>query len=125
MKLLLCPHCQDIFKLEVNLPRECRCGRVTGHYVNMREAVTNGAGVSIAIGTGSLFDAAMRLPAIGRVADRADYRRECAIVCWARPNDGPGNPHTTIDDTTTGDTTIDDATTGPGSGPRRFPGKGY
>jgi hypothetical protein len=95
MKLLLCPHCEDVFSLSSREDRSCWCGMVTGRYINRTEAVTNGKGISIAIGNGSLLNAHYNLTRSGfKDQDRDFYRFRNPVVCWVRPNEGPGNPHT-------------------------------
>jgi hypothetical protein len=42
MKLLLCKRCQDVFKLQVDLPRQCLCGATKGHYTDGVNAVYSG-----------------------------------------------------------------------------------
>lgn len=40
MKLLFCPDCQDVFKLQKTV-KSCQCGRCSGRYINNLEAVYN------------------------------------------------------------------------------------
>lgn len=87
MKLLFCPICWDIFKLETEL-RTCKCGEVKGKYLeDGHKAVVNGKGLSLAI---SVYDMA---PALWKVREGKTY----TIECWARPHDGGTNPNTTVD----------------------------
>lgn len=99
MKLLTCPHCQDVFSLRFE-ERRCECGRVSGRYESDgRTARTNGEGVSIAIGNGSFWAAAgeaMFREREDETRDRAYYQEERSVLCWVRPNEGPGNPHTNV-----------------------------
>lgn len=95
MKLLYCPVCEDLFKLTFR-PRSCQCGIVTGHYENTSQAVTNGAGVSVAIGNGSLHLAIGRMLA-AEGGDRKSFQETGSLIAWVRPNEGPGNPHTRIE----------------------------
>lgn len=100
MKLLFCPKCYDVFKLAFGW-RSCECGEVSGRYVNDIEAEVNGKGVSLAIGNGSLFDAVVRFRRMG-----GDYKKDArprpffiekgSVICWVRPHEGPGNPHTKV-----------------------------
>jgi len=90
MKLLYCPQCQDVFKL-AHKERACACGAVTGRYLDNVEAVTNGRGVSLAIGGGSLRDSIDHMCSISDPA-RVWY----PVMCWVRPNEGPTNPHTSV-----------------------------
>ncbi len=95
MKLLLCLKCQDIFKLDYE-KRSCKCGEVTGRYVNEMDAETNGNGISLAIGTGSLERAIRNLKQLGDKEDRRFYIDENSVKCWVRPNEGSGNPNTKV-----------------------------
>jgi hypothetical protein len=56
MKLLFCPHCQDVFKLRYER-RECECGKSWGLYEDERHARIGGVAVPLGIGNGSLVDA--------------------------------------------------------------------
>ena len=40
MKLLFCPDCQDVFKLQKTV-KSCLCGKCKGKYVNNLEAIYN------------------------------------------------------------------------------------
>lgn len=95
MKLLFCPECSDVFKLESE-HRQCKCGKVSGHYINQQDAVTNGQGISLAIGNGSLVNAIGILNGLGDNHYRHEYIKESPVLCWVRPNDGIGNPHTKV-----------------------------
>ncbi len=102
MKLLFCETCWDVFKLDEGNPRSCKCGEVTGHYVDRSRAVTNGKGISIAIGNGSLMQAIVKMHEIHadskNKAGRGVYLYQSNIhFAWVRPNEGPGNPRTTIE----------------------------
>lgn len=92
MKLLFCEQCGDVFQLRIGSERTCECGRVSGRYINRVEAATNGKGVSIAIGNGSLSDSVMKMRGI-----KDDGRKFYPVMCWVRPNEGPSNPHTKIE----------------------------
>ena len=92
MKLLFCPYCYDVFKLDMKL-RRCLCGKVAGKYINDSNAVVNGQGYSLAIGNGSLENAC---------AFGAEHRKEgiteySKVLCWVRPHEGKANPHTFVD----------------------------
>lgn len=99
MKLLFCPECFDVFKLEAK-ERSCKCGMVTGRYINISEAVTNGKGYSIAIGNGSLINAIRDMTEMFHSSEdygRHDYIKGSRIEgAWVRPNEGIGNPHTKV-----------------------------
>lgn len=99
VKLLFCPICQDVFKLSEEL-RTCACGRVRGKYLNDRDAVTNGKGIDIAIGNGSLLTAieGMRSIEHPEKMDRGMWIDTGRIeYAWVRPSEGIGNPHTEVD----------------------------
>lgn len=104
MKLVYCPECQDAFKLGQHL-KSCECGLVCGQYdPDMVTAVTNGKGVSLAIGNGSLMTAIHGLSQMDQdEAPRRQYYQPTAPTrithAWVRPNDGVGNPHCRIDPT--------------------------
>jgi hypothetical protein len=91
MKLLYCHKCGDVFQLRLHVERSCECGEVTGRYIDRTNAVTNGKGASLAIGNGSLHDA------LTLVANMSSERAFYPVMCWARPNEGPANPHTKIE----------------------------
>lgn len=100
MKLIYCPDCQDVFKLDFDL-RKCKCGKSSGMYNDNRYAVTNGHGISLAIGNGSLINAMWKLKFDKRdlSRDRSEYIDQFKVICWVRPNEGMGNPHTRVDNT--------------------------
>ena len=89
MKLLLCERCGDVFALRVGAERACECGRVTGKYLDDRDAVTNGKGVSLAIGNGSLHSAISH----AMIGSRTGIY---PVHCWVRGNSGPSNPYTSV-----------------------------
>ncbi len=93
MKLLFCLECHDLFNLSYR-EKSCSCGACSGRYVNSIDAVVNGCGVSLAIGTGSLQLAIARLA--GMAGDRKDFIENNSVLCWVRPHEGQGNPHTRV-----------------------------
>ena len=97
MKLIFCPDCQDVFKLDLEI-RKCKCGKCSGVYINNTEAETNGYGVSLAIGNGSLMSAVYKLNLDRRdlSQERSEYTERFKVLCWVRPNEGMGNPHSTV-----------------------------
>lgn len=98
MKLLMCLDCGDVFNLNFSA-KSCSCGKVKGQYVNQRDAVVNGEGVSLAIGNGSLRDAIWALADMKEdFRDKGDpwARHPTSLVAWVRPHEGPANPHTTV-----------------------------
>lgn len=95
MKLLICHQCGDVFNLGFTL-KSCSCGETKGKYLNSREAVVNGKGTSMAIGNGSLIQAQIRIHPFHEEKDREGYQEYGKVMCWLRPHEGPGNPHTTV-----------------------------
>ena len=101
MKLLYCDRCGDLFNLNYRV-KSCYCGHVKGHYINNEEAEVNGNGFSIAIGNGSLMGALVESTQTkedfrrGKNIDQLYERQPNSILCWARPHEGPANPHTKI-----------------------------
>jgi hypothetical protein len=100
MKLLLCNSCGDLFNLDLHL-KSCSCGKVKGKYIDRQNAVVNGEGQSIAIGNRSLDHAifnALHLEDDPRQREYVDpWHHSASIMCWARPHEGPANPHTKVD----------------------------
>ena len=91
MKLLFCPECSDVIKLIVGELRSCQCGKVKGKYIDNTHAEVDGEGYSLAIGNGSLMMACCKLkPTQQRRPPGSE------IICWVRPHEGDGNPHTRI-----------------------------
>ncbi len=100
MKLLMCSHCGDMFNLQRHL-KACRCGITKGHYIDNEQAEVNGEGYSLAIGNGSLHFAianSLNMKDDWRDHTEGDFykKHETAIICWARPHDGPANSHTKV-----------------------------
>lgn len=103
MKLLLCEHCHDIFKPGLGTFRSCQCGRVSGRYINDKEAEVSAATISIGIDGHSLAQAIADMKRhrdqTGNTASEQDYYKPgngAINYVWVRPNTGPGNPHTRI-----------------------------
>ncbi|BBN90565.1 MULTISPECIES: hypothetical protein [Rhodocyclales] len=65
MKLLFCPHCQDVLKLRFE-QRTCECGKSWGRYEDEEHARIGGAAVPLGIGNRSLVDALESRPADGK-----------------------------------------------------------
>lgn len=102
MKLLYCVTCEDVFKLDIEL-RVCRCGIVKGRYINNEKAESNGKGISIAIGNGSLRNAIEGMKQLYLSSKGEGSRSEYIEAgngkishAWVRPNTGEGNPHMII-----------------------------
>lgn len=98
MKLLFCPACHDVFKLDLQL-RFCECGRCCGRYeADYQHAVVNGQGVSLAIDNRTLWQYVY-------FSSRNDYNsatheeavERFAVRCWVRAHEGQSNPHTRVD----------------------------
>lgn len=98
MKLMFCPKCLDVFKLVVFRSRSCECGFVKGRLLDISLARTNGNGVSVAIGNRFLENAIKKLHGLDLLQEMKYYRQECQFLAWVRPNSGPGNPKTTIEE---------------------------
>lgn len=54
MKLLLCPHCQDVVRLVEVRKRACECGASWGQYTDDINAVYGGAAIMLGISNPSL-----------------------------------------------------------------------
>lgn len=96
MKLIFCEECWDIFKMAME-SRSCACGKCTGRYLeDGHKAETNGRGVQLAIGNGSLLNAIAgmrRHESEGIGHDKEAYIDHGRIShAWCRPHEGPGNP---------------------------------
>jgi len=89
MKLLFCPECSDVIKLDLGYTRECHCGLCRGKYIDDTHAVTNGKGLCIAMANPDISQAYAKVHFDGTVMP---------IRCWARPNTGLANPHTKVEE---------------------------
>jgi hypothetical protein len=100
MKLLFCPHCDDVFKLDKTETRSCKCGRVRGKYKSDgSHAVTNGCGVPVAINNRDLFMAATGLSEEDSGdMEYEEYQKKYKIKAWLRPHEGKGNPRSIVDE---------------------------
>lgn len=103
MKLLFCQKCYDVFKLDLEVMRQCKCGAVKGRYIDNLMAEVSEEGISIAIGNGSLEEAIVDMTKLFRESDGEANRKEYQApykgkidYAWVRPNSGAGNPHTKI-----------------------------
>lgn len=91
MKLLLCEHCQDVFKLVPDQIRTCQCGKVKGRYDwDEHFAVSNGQGISVALDNNTIRRALINYHNHG-MNSKQD------IHAWIRPNSGEHNPRMRID----------------------------
>lgn len=98
MKLLFCPNCWDIFKLDSESITSCKCGSVKGRYCfDNSHSISNGKGISIGINNNSLSSAVDRLKnySVGEI-DYQEARMIFKIECWARFNDGVSNPRSSV-----------------------------
>ena len=74
MKLILCPHCQDVFKLAYKI-RSCECGQSSGKYLeDGLNAEIYGESIPLGFANSSLADAIEKRP------KRGDGRRFIAFV---------------------------------------------
>lgn len=101
MKLIYCPECGDVFQLRLGKMKKCECGAVKGRYINNSLAEVSKNAYSLAIGNGALMNAIANMIELqktsGDTADRQEYIKKANLIyAWARPNEGVGNPHTTI-----------------------------
>ena len=64
MKLILCPHCQDVRKLDAELTI-CRCGKSCGKYLNDLDAVYGGSAIPLGFENSSLVSAIRHQPKQG------------------------------------------------------------
>lgn len=66
MKLILCPECHDVFKLDYK-PRECKCGACKGHYYeDGLTAEYSGPAIPLGFANSSLADAIKKQPKRGQ-----------------------------------------------------------
>ena len=97
MKLLFCEDCYDVFKLDPDELRSCKCGRVRGKYnSDCHTSVSNGKGRSLAIGNGSLMNALCGRKQFEYFSESRQARLT-TFLAWSRPNDGPENERSTVD----------------------------
>lgn len=64
MKLIYCPHCQDIVKLRKQVTI-CKCGRSFGSYFDDLQATYSGDAIPLGITNSSLIKALKNQPASG------------------------------------------------------------
>lgn len=96
MKVLFCWECGSLFSLTIRKEKTCDCGKVKGMYVNNRQAITNGKGLALGMGTGSIQTAIMQIACADKDMDRRYYLDNFKVITWARPHTGPGNPNTEV-----------------------------
>lgn len=79
MKLLFCPECLDVFKLQFR-DRSCSCGVSRGHYEKDGERVTVRGGLVMGLGNRSLL---LGLQSVAHMGDLAE--RGPDLSCWFFP----------------------------------------
>lgn len=103
MKLIICVECNDVVALRRTM-RRCECGKTYGRYRSdgLTAEVSENA-VSLAIGNGAIVSAIANLrlkqsdKRYMKNCTREDWIRDGAIAyAWLRPNEGSGNPHTSV-----------------------------
>lgn len=85
MKLLFCPKCQDLFRLDFEL-KTCKCGEVKGMYTGKTLSETNGKGLCLAIDNNDIL----------RVLRSGPVETKKPIECWFRPHSGELNPNSKV-----------------------------
>lgn len=64
MKLILCPHCSDLFRL-THTYKTCECGESAGNYVDDLYAVTYGKAIPVGFANSSFVEAIRKQPESG------------------------------------------------------------
>jgi hypothetical protein len=81
MKLLLCLECWDVFKLDLRFFRRCKCGRVTGQYIDSLHAEYSGdSAVPLGFNNASLASAVEHQTQHGPLGERFEafvIQRQC------------------------------------------------
>lgn len=57
MKLLMCPHCSDLFNLVLGREKVCSCGKTRGKYVDQLNAIHSGDGMLLGINSPQFINA--------------------------------------------------------------------
>lgn len=57
MKLIMCPHCTDLFNLSTARLRKCSCGKSWGQYKGALKATYGGDAIPVGISNNSLLEA--------------------------------------------------------------------
>ena len=111
MKLLYCIVCKDMFKLQIDIVRKCKCGRSTGRYKkDGNYAEVNGKGICVAINNSSLADAIENMAQVNTNVVRKSVAKDRVVIerynktipkewfveCWIRPNEGKRNKTTSV-----------------------------
>ena len=66
MKLIYCPHCEDVRRLFVNINTSCTCGRSYGRYTSIKRAVIGGDVIPVGFDNSTFARALKNRPAEGR-----------------------------------------------------------
>jgi hypothetical protein len=86
--------------------RKCKCGRISGKYVDSGHAIVSPKAISVVVGNEQLRDAARRMKRVLKhhpASSKSAYKRSAAIkLAYVRPNEAPGNPRTKIQKTIEG-----------------------
>ena len=96
MKLIWCTKCNDLVKLTRDEVRKCKCGRISGKYVDRGHAIVSPKAISVVIGNKHLKDSALRMKRLLRrrpVSSKSAYKRKAAIeLAYVRPKRGTRKP---------------------------------
>lgn len=101
MKLVFCPFCQDLFKLNMTM-RSCECGKCYGRYLDNSKAEVSEKAISVGIDNDSLHHAIKAMITRKVESDNQASGEHYSMygaglfTAWARPNEGPGNPNTRV-----------------------------
>ena len=79
MKLLFCPNCEDIIKLEKKV-KTCRCFAISGRYLDNRLAVYTGDAIPLGIDNNALLHAitGWKKTGLGLHFDAFTISKECS-----------------------------------------------
>lgn len=82
MKLIFCPECEDIVKLQLE-HRSCRCGKSGGmYYRDGTGAMITGAAIPIGIHNSTFAEAIRKQPSHGRGKEFTAFviPKNCAVI---------------------------------------------
>lgn len=88
MKLILCTMCHDVYKLNVEAKRECKCGNTWGYYLKggiNAEVSDNQDTVILGLHNSSLVDAIVEQRQNGDPDDGMGIRFEAFIIPKSAP----------------------------------------
>jgi hypothetical protein len=92
MKLLFCPHCNDVFSLNTKGRRSCSCGLTYGEYTDDINATISSTGVALGFANGSFTNALREhirnpkgIPVKGRYFDNKGHD----FTAFTIPEDAP------------------------------------